>query len=154
MASGRSGAGAITSTQMPSFCTVSTTGYAATWPNGERATSAASSRRSGTRSSTISGVPVATRSAAAAESSSIQTPRPSYPPLVALATTGQPTSAAKSTISAAVVIRRQRGTGAPSAASRSRISPLSWANSNAEEPGKTLTPSSSRARMCEPGTCS
>ena len=30
---------------MPSRCTVSTTGHAAPWPNGERATSAASSRR-------------------------------------------------------------------------------------------------------------
>ncbi len=48
----RPGAGAITSTQMPSRCTVSTTGHAAPWPNGDRATNAASSRRIATRSST------------------------------------------------------------------------------------------------------
>ena len=43
------GAGAMTSTQMPSRCTVCTTGHAAPWPNGDRATSADSSRRIVTR---------------------------------------------------------------------------------------------------------
>ena len=39
-----SGAGASTSVQMPSVCTVSTTGHAAAWPDGLRARSTASSR--------------------------------------------------------------------------------------------------------------
>ena len=47
----RSGAGAITSWQMPSRCVEATTGQAATCPDGERATSADSSRRKSTRSS-------------------------------------------------------------------------------------------------------
>ena len=38
------GAGTSTSLQTPSRCTVSTTGHTATWPNGDRATWAASSR--------------------------------------------------------------------------------------------------------------
>ena len=54
MSSSRPGAGAITSTQMPSCCTVCTMGQAAAWPNGDRATSAASSRCSGTKDSTTS----------------------------------------------------------------------------------------------------
>ena len=48
------GAGAITSTQIPSCCTVCTTGQAAAWPNGDRATTAASSRRIGTNASRTS----------------------------------------------------------------------------------------------------
>ena len=42
---------------MPSRCTVSTTGHAAPCPNGDRATSAESSRRIATRSSTNTGTP-------------------------------------------------------------------------------------------------
>ena len=46
---------ASTVTQIPSRCTVSTTGHAAPWPNGDRATSAVSSRRIATRSSSSRG---------------------------------------------------------------------------------------------------
>ena len=45
------GAGASTSVQIPSVCTVSTTGHAAAWPEGLRATRTASSRPNATRSS-------------------------------------------------------------------------------------------------------
>ncbi len=50
----RPGAGAITSRQTPSTCTVSTTGQAAACPDGLRATRAASSREKATRSSASS----------------------------------------------------------------------------------------------------
>ena len=54
----------MTWTQIPSACTVSTTGQAAPCPYGERATTAASSRRIGTCCSAISGACVAIGSAA------------------------------------------------------------------------------------------
>ena len=57
-AGARSGAGATTSWQMPSFWVEATTGYAAAWPLGERATSAESSRRKSTSSSASSRTPV------------------------------------------------------------------------------------------------
>ena len=75
------GAGASTSVQMPSVCTVSTTGQAAAWPEGLRATSTASSRRNGTRSSRSRPVPsAAARSSQSASSSAdaaTRTPLPS-----------------------------------------------------------------------------
>ena len=49
--SSRPGAGARTSVQMPSVCTVSTTGHAVACPDGLRAISTASSRTNSTRSS-------------------------------------------------------------------------------------------------------
>jgi hypothetical protein len=60
----RPGAGASTSRQIPSRCTVCTTGYTAAWPLGERATSTASSRSNATYSSTIRSIPWASTSAA------------------------------------------------------------------------------------------
>ncbi len=139
---------------MPSCCTVSTTGHAATCPYGDRATTAASSRTSGTRSSTISAVPEASSSAASATSPTTQTPLPSYPPRVAFTTTGQPTSAPNRSRSAADSTGAQRGTGAPSAVSRSRMTRLSWACTSASGPGSTFTPSAASARRCSVGTCS
>jgi hypothetical protein len=140
----RPGAGASTSTQIPSRCTVSTTGYVATCPNGERATSAASSRRSGTRSSTISSV-----RGSGSSGPTTQTPLPSYPPRTALTTTGQPCAAAKALTSVP-----HRGTGIPSSPSRSRMARLSWAYRSAAAPGATATPSAVSASMCPGGTCS
>ena len=45
------GAGVVVSTQMPLRCTDSETGYATAWPDGERTTSALSSRAKSTYSS-------------------------------------------------------------------------------------------------------
>src|SRR5262245_25855609 len=146
--SSRPGAGASTSTHMPSRCTVSTTGYAATCPNGDRATIAASSRRSGTFSSTMSSSPWSSSGFTATGSESTQTPRPSYPP-VTVFTTHEPSS-----MSAAEETGRQAGTGTPSSDRRSRMARLFCAYSRASADGSTVMPSASRARMCEPGTCS
>ena len=127
----RPGAGAITSVQIPSVCTVSTTGQTAAWPIGLRATSTASSRTKSTRLSASRAEPVAcaraSQGAAAARSSASRTPFPSYPPVGVLSTTGQPAPAAKSASSSAVRTRAQAGHGMPASVSRARISALSWA---------------------------
>jgi hypothetical protein len=66
VAGARPGAGASTSRQIPSCWTVCTTGYAAAWPLGERATSTASSRSNATCSSTIRSIPSSRASISAA----------------------------------------------------------------------------------------
>ena len=141
-AGSRSGAGASTSTQIPPSCTVSTTGYTATWPNGDRATRTASSRRSGTRSSTMNST-----SGSGSSRSTNQTPRPSYPPRTAFTTTGHPKAAAS-------IVGAQRGTGTPSAPSRSRIARLSCTYRSGPGPGATVYPSATSALTCSRGTCS
>ena len=128
------GAGASTSTHWPSACTVSTTGHAAAWPNGERATSAASSRRIGTRSSAISGVPAASSSA----TSSGVGVEPHAAPVVAAADglehrRHRPRRTRRGR--RGVVISANRGPAMPSSASRRRITSLSWACRSASGAG-------------------
>ena len=152
----RPGAGAITSRQMPSTCTVSTTGYAAPCPDGEHATRAASSRRNGTNSSASSATPCPSTSAASAGDEHTHTPLPSYPPLTALSTTGHepPGARQNASTSATEDTGAYRGHGTPSAVSRSRIASLSWVYRSAADPGRTRTPADSRlVRICA-GTCS
>ena len=152
----------MTSTQIPSDCTVCTTGHAAPWPNGERATSAASSRTIGTSSSASSTVPAAAAaaitSAADAGLVTTHTPLPSYPPRMALRISGQPVRVAKSASawagSAATDRSSQRGTGTPSSPSRVRMTALSCACRSAPGPGYTVTPSATNASTCSAGTCS
>ncbi len=156
------GAGAITSTQMPSCCTVCTTGQAAAWPNGDRATTRGefalqrderSRRPAGRR-----------RSAGPAR----RAPRPSRRPrrrgrrtrrAAVFSTTGQPCSVAergrrRPTGRRPDPARRRPAPARPSSASRARIRALSCANCSASAPGCTACPSATRARMCSPGTCS
>src|SRR5487761_1589619 len=147
------GAGAMTSRQMPSTWTVCTTGYAAPWPDGDLATSAASSRRNGTNSSASSATPCSTTSAAAAGDAHSQTPLPSYPPLTALSITGHDPPANAST-SATVETAAYRGHGTPRDVSASRIASLSWVYRSAAEPGLTSTPVDSSSDKTGPGTCS
>ena len=72
------GAGAMTSAQTPSRCTVSATGYATTSPEGRRATCWASSRVNETSSSTSSGPSQeANQSATSEGSETTRTPLPS-----------------------------------------------------------------------------
>ncbi len=77
----RPGAGATTSRQTPSCWVDSTTGYAAAWPLGDRATRAESSRRNSTSSSARMRTPVraATSKGAAVSSTdrTTHTPLPS-----------------------------------------------------------------------------
>ena len=150
----RSGAGATTSWQMPSSWVLATTGYAAAWPLGDRATSAASSRRKSTSSSASTWTPVAVAVANASSASwwsrTVHTPRPSYPPRVTLSTHGSPNAST----SATDVTTACRGHGTPSAVSRSRITALSWACTSASGPGRTATPASASACRCSVGTCS
>ena len=120
---------------MPSSWVLATTGYAAAWPLGERATSAASSRRKSTSSSASTWTPVsaavANASSASSGSRTVHTPRPSYPPRVTLSTHGSPNSST----SAADVTTAYRGHGTPIAVSRARITALSWACTSASGPG-------------------
>ena len=151
------GAGAITSTQMPSRCTVSTTGHAAPWPNGDRATSAASSRRIATRSSTRTGIPSArlraAKSRASSRSRANSTPRPSYPPRAVLSTIGWPmrrTPPARRGRSP----RRSAESAPRWPPAAVRITNLSWAWISASGGGATLTPSATSFSSSSVGTCS
>ena len=137
------GAGASTCTHWPSACTVSTTGQAAACPNGERATSAASSRRIGTARSTINGVPAASSSATSSGSGAVEHPHAA--PVVAAADRLEHHRPA---VLGAEPLRRRAGsrtaanagTASPSPASRSRITSLSWACSSAAGAGCTGDP--------------
>ncbi len=150
--SSRSGAGATTSWQMPSRWVEATTGHAATWPEGERATRAESSRR---------------KSRAPRPGSSGPARRPARrrrrPPRRWRRTTRpcrrtRPASSSARTAARTPRPRRARprprcaGTG-PSAPSFSRITALSWACTRASGPGRTGSVASSACR-CSVGTCS
>ena len=71
------GAGAITSAQTPSRCTLSTTGHGRSSPYGRRATSCASSRRKSTSSSASRSSPASNQSATSSEDRTTRTPLPS-----------------------------------------------------------------------------
>ena len=121
---------------MPSRWVDSTTGYAAAWPLGERATRAESSRRKSTSSSASTSHAgrrggVEGDSAHSSAVRTTHTPLPSYPPRVVLRTHGKPNAST----SAVEVTSALRGHGTPSSASRARITPLSWACTSASGPG-------------------
>src|SRR6516165_3712890 len=142
--------------QCPLLCGRIASSFTSSPPDGDRATSAASSRRNGTNSSASSAIPCPSTSAASAGDKQIHTPLPSYPPLTALSTTGHvpPTDAANASTSATEETGAYRGQGAPSDFSRSRIASLSWVYRSAAEPGRTRTPDDSSEVSTEPGTCS
>ena len=99
---------------MPSRWVEATTGHAATCPEGDRATSADSSRRKSTRSSARISRPEAKAAAQSSGVSTNQTPLPSYPPRVVFRTHGSPNAST----SATEVTSALRGQGMPSSASR------------------------------------
>ncbi len=121
---------------MPSRWVEATTGHAATWPEGERATRAESSRRKSTRSSARIVRPCsaacAKTSAASSAVATNHTPLPSYPPRVVFSTHGSPNAST----SAGEATTALRGHGTPSAPSFSRITALSWACTRASGPGR------------------
>ncbi len=156
------GAGASTSVQMPSVCTVSTTGQAAAWPDGLRATSTASSRTKSTFSSSSrppsTGPGSPTRASQSASSSAEDTTLDALAVVAAARGLGDDRasrrSSPKAVTSAAVVARVHRGQAIPSPSRRSRMASLSWAKCSAARLGCTATPSSSRACRMSCGTCS
>ena len=146
----------MTSTQMPSRCTVSTTGHAAPCPNGERATSAASSRTIATCSSASSG-------GAGGEYVGRAVGRvvddPDALAVVAAAGRLEHDRPADLGRERGEVGRRARpapsaGTACPARPAAARIAALSCAKRSAAEPGRTATPSAASAAMCSFGTCS
>ena len=102
----------MVSTQIPSRCTDSETGYATACPDGERTTSALSSRAKSTNSSARISAPAqsppsaANGSPACSGASIFQTPLPSYPPREVLAITGQPISSPNARSAAASATTR------------------------------------------------
>ena len=126
---------------MPSRCIDSTTGYAAAWPLGLRATSADSSRRKSTRSSARIRTPVA---AAASNAGAHSVRRGDEPD--ALAVVPAPAGlqdAREAEVGDLVGARRRPGSaacGAPMPDSASRMTTLSWAWTSASGPGRTGDP--------------
>ena len=104
----RSGAGAITSWQMPSRWVEATTGQAATWPEGERATRAESSRRKSTRSSARMVAPDSKAGAQSSGPSTNHTPLPSYPPRVVFRTRKGSRTSSTSATEETSALRRAR----------------------------------------------
>ena len=143
----RSGAGATTSRQMPSTCVDATTGYAAAWPLGERATSADSSRRKSTSSSASSPHPGLARPPGTPRRTRRPTGRTRRPCRRSRrgwssARTATRRRRANSATSATDPTTRCAGTARRARPAGPRITALSWACTSASGPGRTAIPAS------------